>query len=122
MRGQTIECIFADAKEKHFMRYTYLQGLARLKMQTLLIFAFMNLKKTASWKRKNGLLSPVTAEISIYNCSFTEFPKDGVGIARSNTILVYNLKSLITPTLCLHTACFFIIAFVRSAGVQCQCE
>ena len=57
MRGQTIERVFADAKEKHFMRYTYYRGLAKLRMQTLLTFAAMNLKKLAKWKKKNGLLS-----------------------------------------------------------------
>jgi len=56
MRGQTIERIFADAKEKHFMRYTYYRGLARLRMQTLLTFAAMNLKKLAKWKKQYGLL------------------------------------------------------------------
>ena len=55
LRSQTIERVFADAKEKHFMRYTYLRGLARLKMQVLLTFACMNLKKLAKWKKKNGL-------------------------------------------------------------------
>lgn len=56
LRSQTIERVFADAKEKHFMRYTHFRGLARLKMQVLLIFACMNLKKLAKWKKKNGLL------------------------------------------------------------------
>ena len=56
MRGQTIERVFADAKEKHFMRYTYYRGLAKLRMQALLTFAAMNLKKLAKWKRINGLL------------------------------------------------------------------
>jgi hypothetical protein len=51
LRGQTIERIFADAKEKHFMRYTHYRGLAKLRMQTLLTFASMNLKKMARWKR-----------------------------------------------------------------------
>ena len=37
------------------MRYTGLRGLAKLKTQVLLTFACMNLKKLASWKRKNGL-------------------------------------------------------------------
>lgn len=59
LRSQTIERVFADAKEKYSMRYTQLRGLAKLKMQALLTFACMNLKKLASWKRKNGLLSPV---------------------------------------------------------------
>ena len=56
MRGQTIERVFADAKEKHFMRYTHYRGLAKLRMQTLLTFSAMNLKKLARWKRLNGLL------------------------------------------------------------------
>jgi Transposase and inactivated derivatives len=56
MRGQTIERVFADAKEKHFMRYTYYRGLAKLRMQTLLTFTAMNLKKLAKWKKINGLL------------------------------------------------------------------
>ena len=51
MRGQTIERVFADAKEKHFMRYTYYRGLAKLRMQALLTFAAMNLKKLAKWKK-----------------------------------------------------------------------
>lgn len=55
-RGQTIERVFADAKEKHFMRYTHLRGLAKLKMQVLLTFTCMNMKKLAKWKKGN----PVT--------------------------------------------------------------
>lgn len=58
LRKETIERIFADAKEKHFMRYTFLRGLARLKTQTLLTFACMNLKKLAKWKRIKGGLLP----------------------------------------------------------------
>jgi len=61
MRGQTIERVFADAKEKHFMRYTHLRGLARLRMQVLLTFAAMNLKKLAKWKKNNRLLRQFTA-------------------------------------------------------------
>ena len=54
MRGQTIERVFVDAKEKHFMRYTYYRGLVKLKMQALLTFAAMNLKKLAKWKKTKG--------------------------------------------------------------------
>jgi len=39
LRKETVERVFADAKEKHAMRYTHLRGLAKLKMQTLLTFA-----------------------------------------------------------------------------------
>jgi transposase/transcription elongation factor Elf1 len=51
-RKETIERVFADAKEKHAMRYTHYRGLAKLKMETLLTFAAMNLKKLAKWKNK----------------------------------------------------------------------
>lgn len=49
-RKQTIERVFADAKEKHGMRYTQYRGLAKLKMELNLLFACMNLKKMAIWK------------------------------------------------------------------------
>lgn len=48
-RGQTIERVFADAKEKHGMRYTLLKGLARVTCWLRLKFAAMNLKKMAMW-------------------------------------------------------------------------
>ena len=60
LRKETIERVFADAKVLHGMRYTQYRGLARLRMQVLLTFTSMNLKKLASWKRKNGLLSALS--------------------------------------------------------------
>ena len=48
-RSQTIERVFADAKEKHGMRYTPLKGLARVTNWLRLKFAAMNLKKMAMW-------------------------------------------------------------------------
>ena len=59
MRSETIERVFADAKEKHGMRYTQLRGLKKVKMQVMLTFACMNLKKLASWKMKNGMIVPI---------------------------------------------------------------
>lgn len=52
MRKRTIERVFADAKEKHGMRYTPYRGLARVTNWVRLKFAAMNLKKLASWKWK----------------------------------------------------------------------
>ena len=63
-RKETIERVFADAKEKHHMRYTQYRGRAKLRMQILLTFASMNLKKLASWKRKNGCFLPVLLRIA----------------------------------------------------------
>lgn len=47
MRKQTIERVFADAKEKYAMRYTHHRGLARVTRWVTLKFAAMNLKKLA---------------------------------------------------------------------------
>lgn len=48
-RKETIERVFADAKEKHGMRWTTLRGLKKMSMQAMLTFAAINLKKLASW-------------------------------------------------------------------------
>jgi len=52
-RKETIERVFADAKEKHGMRWTTLRGLKKLSMQAMLTFAAMNLKKLATWTWKS---------------------------------------------------------------------
>ena len=44
-RKETIERVFADAKEKHAMRYTPYRGLAQVSNWVRLKFAAMNLKK-----------------------------------------------------------------------------
>ena len=51
-RKETIERVFADAKEKHAMRYTQYRGLAQVTNWVKLKFAAMNLKKYANrlWK------------------------------------------------------------------------
>ena len=59
-RKETIERVFADAKEKHVMRYTPYRGLAQTANWGKLKFSAMNLKKLAKWKwraRNHGLLS-----------------------------------------------------------------
>ena len=56
LRKETIGRVFADAKEKHSMRYTQYRGLAKVKTEATLRFACMNLKKFAKWKRIKGLL------------------------------------------------------------------
>lgn len=64
LRGQTIERVFADAKEKHGMRYTRYRGLRKVKHYLTLLFACMNLKKLAMWKKKRGMLPPFSDGIS----------------------------------------------------------
>ncbi len=52
-RKETIERVFADAKEKHAMRYTHHRGLAAVSRWVRLKYATLNLKKLAirMWKR-----------------------------------------------------------------------
>lgn len=56
LRSQPSERVFADAKEKHGMRYTQYRGLRKIKMELNLLFACMNLKKLANWLDRTGLL------------------------------------------------------------------
>ena len=49
LRKEKIERVFADAKEKHAMRYTPYTGLAQVRNRVRLKFATMNLKKPAKW-------------------------------------------------------------------------
>lgn len=63
-RGETIERVFADAKEKHGMRYTHLRGLRKISHYLTLLFACMNLKKIALWKKKQGTPPPVVPAFS----------------------------------------------------------
>ena len=65
-RKETIERVFADAKEKHGMRYTQYRGLAKVKMELPLLFGCMNLKKMANWKWKNRHLSLFYSNILQY--------------------------------------------------------
>ena len=50
LRKEKIERVFADAKEKHGMRYTQYRGLSQVTNWVKLKFAAMNLKKLAAWK------------------------------------------------------------------------
>ena len=54
-RKETIERVFADAKEKHAMRYTQYRGLAQVTNWVKIKFAAMNLKKLATWKWRDLL-------------------------------------------------------------------
>ena len=51
-RKETIERVFADAKEKHCARYTRLKGINKVQDEMYLVFACMNLKKLANWAFK----------------------------------------------------------------------
>lgn len=69
MRSQTIERVFADAKEKYAMRYTPYRGLDRVSNWVKLKFAAMNLKKLASWRWNTSHPSL----FSLLSCFFDRF-------------------------------------------------
>ena len=59
LRKESIERVFADAKEKHGMRYTNHRGLARVTQWVTLKFACMNLKKLASRRGDSPAFSAI---------------------------------------------------------------
>ncbi len=69
LRKQTIERVFADAKEKHAMRFTQFRGLARVKNWVKLKFVAMNLKKMAihKWKQE------ISTQFSLKSYNFLVF-------------------------------------------------
>ena len=71
MRKETIERVFADAKEKHAMRYTHHRGLARVTSWVRLKYAAMNLKKLAEWSWNNSFL-PLF--FSLFSSVYAEIP------------------------------------------------
>ena len=75
LRSQTIERVFADAKELHGMRYTQYRGLAKLKMELTLKFVSMNLKKLAIWKARNSLFLFILKKKMKRNINFQKIKK-----------------------------------------------
>lgn len=71
-RKETIERVFADAKEKHAMRYTHHRGLAAVTRWVRLKYAAMNLKKLAVWSWKDSfflifsLTSPLVTQKPLF--------------------------------------------------------
>lgn len=67
LRSQTIERVFADAKEKHAMRYTHHRGLPRVTNWVRLKYTAMNLKKLAVWGWYRSVFSGFALPFSLLN-------------------------------------------------------
>ena len=67
-RKDTIERVFADAKEKHGMHWTTLRGLKKLFMQAMLTFTAMNLKNLPHGLGKVLRRTSITSKM--YNSPF----------------------------------------------------
>lgn len=74
LRKESIERVFADAKEKHGMRYTNHRGLARVRQWVTLKFACMNLKKLANWRWESPDFS------TVFSCFFHFHHKNAVPV------------------------------------------
>ena len=70
LRKETIERVFALAKELHGFRYTQEYGRARMELKSALTFACMNLKKLAKKRWKNR---PISASLLSFLRLFTNF-------------------------------------------------
>jgi len=64
---ETIGRVFADGKEKHGLRFTRHNGLAKVKTQVLLTFTVMNIKKLAKLLADNPFIFAKTLKIFITN-------------------------------------------------------
>ncbi len=73
-RKETIERVFADAKEKHAMRYTQYRGLAQVTKWVKLKIVAMNLKKYAIHRFGGELLFLKFPLVSVFLHYFTPFP------------------------------------------------
>ena len=73
-RKETIERVFADAKEKHAMRYTPYRGLAQVSNWVRLKFAAMNLKKFAKRKWRDNHPFDFFAFLSLFCFKYTKTP------------------------------------------------
>ena len=73
-RKETIERIFADAKEQHGMRYTRFIGLAQVRNWVKLKFAAMNLKKYATRLWKDTRPGCVTYVLSLFLPGYVKSP------------------------------------------------
>ena len=70
-RKETIERVFADAKEKHAMRYTHHRGLAAVTRWVRLKYAAMNLKKLANWSWNISFFSQI---LLLFTPKYTKTP------------------------------------------------
>lgn len=69
LRSETIERVFADAKEKHGLRYARHLGKAKVKAQVLMTFTCMNLKKIL--KMLGKLPSKLLRKLRLlFNCNY----------------------------------------------------
>lgn len=73
-RKEKIERVFADAKEKHAMRYTQYRGLTQVAKWVKLKFAAMNLKKLATWRWNDPCNSIYSVLFALFSQKYDQTP------------------------------------------------
>ena len=111
-RKETIERVFADAKERHAMRYTRLKSLAKVTAEVTLVFACMNLKKMATKLWKEDLFISVSSLLEAYFCILLHYIEKGTFLYFRNVPFVYNLKPL-QESRGLFEFCLNLVVFVN---------
>ena len=91
LRKETIERVFADAKDKHGMRFTHRRGLARVSSWVRLKFAAMNLKKLALWGACHSFLYRLSLAIFPF---FLPFPWINRGFFDRQLLVLLQDRSL----------------------------
>ena len=89
-RKETIERIFGTAKEQHGLRYTHMDGKARMEMKVGLTFACMNLKKMAMSMKRLGWIGGGPGRNGLI--FFSEQKKKTFKALLPKTPFVYSLK------------------------------
>lgn len=104
LRKETIERIFASAKEDHGFRYTRQRGKAQMNVKAALTFACMNLKKLA---KMLSLRAEKEKEKSLFPSSNTEksnrylTTEKWVWSTCSTPNFVYSLRHILLLSICL---------------------
>lgn len=101
-RKETIERVFADAKEKHAMRYTHHRGLAAVTRWVRLKYAAMNLKKLAEWSWRNSVLNLIFSISTVFKVKPPlSFEKSGGSLTACRGCCHYGQHPLFAGTACL---------------------
>ncbi len=94
-RQETIERVFAMAKELHGFRYTQEYGRARQRVKAALTYACMNLKKLARKRWSDKWREYYRSLASLFAGPFSEYTEQHTAPSRG-AVFVYSLKPLPT--------------------------
>ena len=116
-RKETIERVFAYAKEKHGMRYTRYTGLTQVTNWVKLIFAAMNLKKFAKWSWKDKHHPLISCMISFFIHNTHQTP----ALHNAKQGFLDGLKQILLSRICLlfdHASHSAMVTSASASGIR----